>query len=94
MKKYIRIKIFYNLKKNPIKKILKITGITAFAAALFFTVSLNGESNSNNMDLASLTKISEANAECVTGVSVGGTCSWTGRCFFSTDNECDPHNSN
>lgn len=76
------------------KKLLKITGAFAFALALFFTVSLSGENNSGNLDLASLTKMSEANAECNPGPSAGGTCSWTGRCFFSTDNICDPHASN
>ena len=78
------------------KKILKITGITAFAAALFFTVSFNGQTESGNLDLASLTKMSEANAECV---STGDPFRDTGRCSALTGNcyalsdppTCDPY---
>lgn len=72
------------------KNVLKITGITAFAIALFFTVSLTGESNSNNIDLASLTKINDANAECPYERYGGGNCSWTNRCYHDITSICKP----
>lgn len=76
------------------KKVFKITGIAAFSVALFFTVSLSGESNTNSLDLASLTKISEANAECNPGPLMGGKCSFTDRCFWDSFSEdCDPGRS-
>lgn len=65
------------------KKLLKITGAFAFMVALFFTVSLNGETESGNLDLASLTKMTEANAECILipYAYPNGECSWDGNCW-------------
>lgn len=70
------------------KKVLKITGAFAFVAALFFTMSLSGESNSGNLDLASLTKMSEANAECNPGPFLDGRCRiFSGHCYANASRE-------
>lgn len=69
----------------------------AFAVALFFTVSLSANGSSNNIDLASLTKISEANAECASGPYLDGRCNdFSGHCFqnpFPEDQNCNTFNS-
>ncbi|MCK9414684.1 MAG: hypothetical protein M0Q53_20450 [Prolixibacteraceae bacterium] len=56
------------------KKLIKISAIVACAAVLFFNVSLTGKNSSNNIDLSSLTKISEANAECIPYIFNNGRC--------------------
>lgn len=73
------------------KKIVKVLGILTCAAVLFFNVSLSEYKSSNSMNLSSMTKINEANAECApsTGFFMG-ECQW-GDCWFSPRYyECDP----
>jgi hypothetical protein len=66
------------------KKLFKISTIVACVAVLFFNVSLIGKNSSNNIDLSSLTKISEANAECINN---GYGDEWNhGRCSILTQN--------
>ena len=53
---------------------IKITGIVACSAILFFNLSLNGKTHLNNIDLLTLTKITEANAECMPYKIASGKC--------------------
>lgn len=75
------------------KKLITISGIVACAAIMFFNVSLNGKSSSSNVDLAALTKISEANAECVSGGFASGKCLAGAQiCIFAVEyTDCDPY---
>lgn len=75
------------------KKIITFSGIVACAAILFFNVSLNGKSSSSNVDLSALTKISEANAECVSGGFASGKCLVLSQvCVFAVEyTDCDPY---
>lgn len=74
------------------KKIIKISAIVAGAAILFFNVSLNGKSSSNTIDLSSLTKFSEANAECAQYQWAGGHCLVGAQiCVFAVETDCDPY---
>lgn len=52
------------------KKFLTITGVVAIAVALFFNVSLSKNNSLRDINLASLTNLNHANAEC--------TVDWTG----------------
>lgn len=77
---------------KKINKAIKIAGAIVCAALLFFNVSLNGKSSSDNLDLSALTKISEANAECVDDPPLNnGRCSQlTGNCYWDPDSDdCD-----
>lgn len=75
------------------KKLITISGIVACAAIMFFNVSLNGKSSSSNVDLAALTKISEANAECMPYQVASGHCLVGAQiCVFAVEyTECDPY---
>lgn len=83
--------------KKTIKNTVKIAGIVACAAILFFNLSLNGKSSSNNVDLSTLTKINEANAECwpwEQGDAHGNCLDLSQICVFDTSaEECDPYES-
>ncbi len=83
--------------KKILKNTVKTIGIITCAAILFFNLSLNGKSSSNNVELSTLTKINEANAECVPweqGDAHGNCLVLSQICVFDTSaEECDPYKS-
>ena len=74
------------------KKIIGIIGVIAFAMAIFFNTNTTNTST-ENVDLASLITIQDANAECFDkGWPLNnGKCTYFNKCFWHPDREqCDP----
>jgi hypothetical protein len=79
------------------KKTIKIIGITACAAVIFFNVSLNHKNYAGNIDLSKLIVTNQADAECIYNIQFPelnhGRCSpLTGNCYWNWpyDFDCDP----
>ena len=75
------------------KAIIKITGVIICAIALFMNINLTGNTNSNDTDLSGLTKVNQANAECIQnnyGWNHGRCSQLSGNCYWDPDgDDCD-----
>ncbi len=80
--------------KKATVKVIKIVGILFITTVLFFNLSLNKGNNSHFINLSSLAKINEANAECISNGPIWdfGQCNeGYDICYYvGMGGQCDP----
>ncbi len=72
------------------KKLIGFVGVAVIAMAIFFSTNTVNSAN-QDLDLANLLSINDANAECDSpkGSSANATCTASNRCRYdTTDRDC------
>ncbi|WP_028298154.1 hypothetical protein [Olivibacter sitiensis] len=65
------------------KKTLKLLGCGAVLSVFLYNMSVSKENSIGDIDLSSLTKINEANAECISNSMNNGHCyELTNNCYW------------